>query len=363
MDNRQKYVVGGGNLKESKNPVNRGHKNSEPRNAVTNKQRSSNFELLRIVCMLLIICGHIIMVHKYNEIGDSSWIIRQVVRPFCMVAVNVFVLISGYFGIKLNTKKLWKLNWMVTFYCVVFLLMGYAVGFHGFEARKDWMQFMPVVTKQYWFITVYFALCLVSPFLNKLVEVLDKEMYKKLLLTCFALFVVLPTFAVILNFKTITLDSGYGLINFMFLYLLGRYIRLHFTSTWSKNKYLLAYFCSMSIMAAFQILYSKLLGFDFDALISYDTLFTFTGAVCLFLFFQQLRFTSKFINTLAAPCLAVYVIHINPIIFHPLFADLLHVREYNGVSYIAELIVLPFVIYAVCAAIEILRAKAISMLR
>lgn len=331
--------------------------------AIVRNKRSSSFELLRIVCMLFIICGHIVMVHEYGEFEDSSWYIGQVVRPFCMVAVNVFVLISGYFGIKLNTKKLWKLNWMVTFYCVVFLLMGYAMGFHGFEARKDWMQLVPVVTKQYWFITVYFALCLVSPFLNKMVEVLEKEMYKKLLLTCFALFVVLPTFAVILNFKTITLDSGYGLINFMFLYLLGRYLRLHFTPTWSKYKYLLAYFCSMSIMAAFQILYSKLLGFDFDALISYDTLFTFTGAVCLFLYFQQLRFTSKLINALAAPCLAVYVIHINPIIFHPLFEDVLKVKGYNGVSYIAELIVLPFVIYAVCAAIEILRTKAISMLR
>lgn len=319
------------------------------------KQRSSNFELLRIVCMLLIICGHIVMVHGYDELGDSSWYIKQVVNPFCTVAVNVFVLISGYFGIKLNTKKFWKLNWMVTFYCVAFLLMGNAMGFHGFEARKDWMQFVPVVTKQYWFITVYFALCLFSPFLNKLVEVLEKEVYKKLLLTCFALFVVLPTFAVILNFKTITLDSGYGLINFMFLYLLGRYIRLHFTPTWSKYKYLLAYFCSMSIMAAFQILYSKLLGFDFDALISYDTLFTFTGAVCLFLYFLQLRFTSKIINTLAAPCLAVYVIHINPIIFRPLFEDVLHVNSYYGINYIACLVLLPFVIYITCAVLESIR--------
>lgn len=51
------------------------------------KTRSSNFELLRIVCMLLIICGHIIMVYKYEEIYDSSWYIKQIVRPFCAVAV------------------------------------------------------------------------------------------------------------------------------------------------------------------------------------------------------------------------------------------------------------------------------------
>lgn len=322
---------------------------------VGKKQHSSNFELLRIVCMLLIICGHIVMVHGYDEVGDSSWYIKQVVNPFCTVAVNVFVLISGYFGIKQNKKKLWKLIWMVTFYCAVFLCLSLYLGIHQLSIMKDWMQLVPVVTKQYWFITVYFALCLVSPFLNKLVEVLEKEMYKKLLLTCFALFVVLPTFAVILNFKTITLDSGYGLINFMFLYLLGRYIRLHYTPSW--NKYLFAYFCSMSVMAAFQILYSKLLGFDFDALISYDTLFTFTGAVSLFFFFQQLGFTSKIINALAAPCLAVYVIHINPIIFRPLFENVLHVNSYYGMNYIASLVLFPFVIYITCAILESLRIK------
>lgn len=185
------------------------------------QERISSFELLRVACMMLIICGHIILNHGYSTLFDNSWYIQQILRPFSVVAVNTFVLVSGYFGINQAPKKLGSLNWMVTFYCVAFLLMGYAMGFHGFEARKDWMQFVPVVTKQYWFITVYFALCLVSPFLNKLVEVLDREMYKKLLQTCFALFVVLPTFAVILNFKTITLDSGYGLINFMFLYMLG----------------------------------------------------------------------------------------------------------------------------------------------
>lgn len=321
------------------------------------KQRSSNFELLRIVCMLLIICGHIVMVHGYDEVGDSSWYIKQMVNSFCTVAVNVFVLISGYFGIKQNTKKLWKLNWMVTFYCAVFLLLSLYLGIHQLSIMKDWMQLVPVVTKQYWFITVYFALCLVSPFLNKLVEVLYKEIYKKLLLTCFALFVVLPTFAVILNFKTITLDSGYGLINFMFLYLLGRYIRLHFSPTWNRYKYLLGYLCLMSVMAVFQILYSKLLGFDFDALISYDTLFTFIGAVCLFLYFQQLNFSCKLINTLAAPCLAVYVIHINPIIFRPLFEDVLNVKGYNGVSYIVCLILLPIAIYVACAIVETIRIK------
>lgn len=313
--------------------------------------------------MLLIICGHIIMAHGYDVVGDSSWYIKQVVSPFCTVAVNVFVLISGYFGIKLNYKKLWSLNWMVTFYCLLFLLLALYFDIHTLSIKKDWMQLVPVITKQYWFITVYFALCLVSPFLNKLIEVLDKDMYKKLLLTCFALFLILPTFAVILNFKTITLDSGYGLINFMFLYMLGRYLKLHHQDRWPRHRYLLSYLASSITMTIFQVCYSKLLGFDFEALASYDTIFTFIGAVSLFMYFSHLQFASKVINQLAAGCLAVYVIHINPTIFHWLFVDFMHVKDFLGICYIILLVFVPFVIYFSCILIDIMRQQLFNLIK
>lgn len=116
--------------------------------------RDSNIELLRIICMLFIICGHIIMVHKYENTFDSSWYINQVIRPFCTVSVNIFILITGYFGLKLKYKKLLTLNGMVTFYSVGFLIISIILGIHTLTFSKDWMQLLPVVTKQYWFITI-----------------------------------------------------------------------------------------------------------------------------------------------------------------------------------------------------------------
>lgn len=62
------------------------------------------------------------------------------------------------------------------------------------------MFLVPVLTKNYWFITIYFALCPVSPYLNLLVEHLDKRNFQRLLVTCFGLFVVLPTIGWCLNF-------------------------------------------------------------------------------------------------------------------------------------------------------------------
>lgn len=320
-------------------------------------QRFSNFELLRIVCMLLIICGHVIMLHEYGEVGDSSWYIGQIVRPFCMVAVNVFVLISGYFGINLNYKKLLKINWMVTFYCVFFLIITLLIGIHTFNPRTDWMQFVPVVTRQYWFITVYITLCLISPYLNLLVDKLDKLIFERMLIALFWVFCILPTLGNILNFQSVTNDAGYGLVNFVFLYMLGRYLKLYYIPKKKRSFYLMVYCGSMFMLAIFQIIYSKLLNFSFDALISYDTIFVMIGGVNLFLYFSQLTFTNKVINSLALPCLAVYVIHLNPLFCEYLFFEILRVRLFTGWGYVICLVILPCMLYLVCYAIELCRLK------
>lgn len=325
--------------------------------------RSSNFELLRIVCMLMIICGHIIMVHECEVIGSFSWYIKQLLSPYCVVAVNVFVLISGYFGINLKYKKLWGLNWMTTFYSTLFLIVMVWSGLHDIDLKKDWMYLFPVITKRYWFITVYFALCFVSPALNKLVEILNETLFRKILISCFCLFVILPTIGFVLNFPSITGDAGYGLINFMFLYLLGRYIRLYYNVSVKKYYYLFGYFCAMAICGVFLVIYSNLLGFTFDALMSYDTVFVFIGALCLFLYFKEMNICSNTINKLAVPCLAVYILHLHPLFFDYFVKNILPVNDFQGLKYLLLLFCAPFVVYLVCAIIELCRLRIILLFR
>ena len=129
----------------------------------TSSIRESNMELLRVLCMLFIVCGHITLAHKFDLMGDSSYYINYFFRSFAVVAVNVYVLISGYYGIKLKVKKLGEINTMVTVYSVLFVLFSLWVGINELQIRKDFLFLFPVITKQYWFITVYFVLCFLSP--------------------------------------------------------------------------------------------------------------------------------------------------------------------------------------------------------
>ena len=76
--------------------------------------RNSNIELLRIVSMLMVVVLH------FNNNGANTGIVNMpevlterltwgfLVESLCLVAVNCFVLISGYFSIKLKVRSLLK---------------------------------------------------------------------------------------------------------------------------------------------------------------------------------------------------------------------------------------------------------------
>lgn len=68
------------------------------------KERQINYELLRIIAMLMIVSLHYLSKGgllgdpsraKMSATGYAAWLLEA----FCLVAVNVYVLISGYFGV------------------------------------------------------------------------------------------------------------------------------------------------------------------------------------------------------------------------------------------------------------------------
>ncbi len=85
------------------------------------KIRESNFELLRIVAMLLVILVHIVATFNFPTIEDIS---KAPIESFgfnlastlSLGAIHLFVLISGYFGIRLSVRSVFSLLFQVVFY-------------------------------------------------------------------------------------------------------------------------------------------------------------------------------------------------------------------------------------------------------
>lgn len=74
--------------------------------------RQSNFELLRLVAMLLILIQHCLLhTEGFTDsiyAGDSpvAYYLSTLLIGCTMIAVNAFVMLSGYFGIHTSLKRI-----------------------------------------------------------------------------------------------------------------------------------------------------------------------------------------------------------------------------------------------------------------
>lgn len=147
--------------------------------------RESKFELLRIVAMIFIIIHHYaihggILMAETNEINKYVAIF---IYSFGQVAVNIFILISGYFLInsKFSIKKFLKTILQVLFYTLAIFIL-YLI----FKGAPDWYTIktciFPIMSGTYWFITTYIMLYCLSPYINRLIENMNQKEHKNLII-------------------------------------------------------------------------------------------------------------------------------------------------------------------------------------
>lgn len=321
-------------------------------------KRASQFELLRIICMLLIIMNHMIMVH--NDNNEASTTISLLLRSFTRAAVDAFVIISGYFGIKFKAKKLAKLLTQTWFYSVTsFLLVVFLLNLQSFTINKDFLAFFPTFSRQYWFVTVYIGLYCISPFLNKFIESSSKKTLQKFLIVGVVLFYIWPTAAYLVNARHLVEDSGYGIVNFSYLYILGRYLNLHFIDKHNCSWHFRNYLIIGIVLFISQYIISHILGFEFSAWFSYDSIFVLIAAVSLFLCFKHLKIQSSKINALAAPCIAIYLFHYSPYVWDN-FTNYIGLINAPIFLYITSVFSLPIIIYLLGVVIENIREKCLK---
>lgn len=263
-------------------------------------ERNSSFELLRLLCIY-----GIIAMHTFGSIDSAmapgSIVSQVLVNSIGNAGVTCFILISGYFGIRFDLKKLIRLDLMIIFFT---LLGTIAVG--NFSVKTLIKACIPVISRQYWFITCYFALCILAPFLNQIPERLSQAQFRNLLLVLLLLFSVIPT----VTTYDIMQDAGKGLAHFVMIYLLGRYLALyHGTLAYRKGHLGLGILLSTVLIFALD----GMLTFLHDGTV-YNTfsrdcsLLIIASSVFIVLCFSQMHFTNRIVNRVAGDVLAVYVL-------------------------------------------------------
>ena len=203
---------------------------------------------------------------------------------------------------KFSYRKVAELLVTVAFYGVVIYLIRAAIQGQTVQFLGLIKSAVPYFFGSYWFIKTYLILYLLAPFLNKGLIRLDINGYRRLLLTQILLFSVWYS----VGLSAPLIDDGYGIINFVTLYLIGGYIRRFsdecavlrwFNSLRSFFAYLICV-----LMTAFVSIFINPFGYAFCTSI-------FASAF-LFLAFQKLpERETKWINTLSSKAFDVFFVH------------------------------------------------------
>lgn len=266
-------------------------------------QRSSNFELLRILSIVLILLMHTYSQAQNNDMTSGNYYLGVLINSIGNIGVSCFILISGYFGINFKKFKFIQLIILTTFYSIVLYLINY-----GFTiSNKLFNALLVIPLYKNWFIACYLILMLLSPYLNAYISASTKKNLEKLLMILFIVFSVLPT---IFNtpYYTILTGGGKCLVYMIFLYLIGRYIRIYRNKNVKKKKaaglFLLmtAIICSLNIGMGF-LLKKPCSIYALDC-----SPFILTSAISVFYLFKSFVFQSKLINYLASSTIAVYLL-------------------------------------------------------
>lgn len=264
------------------------------------KTRNSGIELFRILCLILIF-----WMHGSSNAGENAagtWM-RIFTETIGNMGVSCFILITGYFGLRLNGRKLIKLDLMLVFYCWIGLFFQLLWGAE-IEMETKLTYIFPVIGKRSWYFTCYFVLALLSPFLNEMIEKMTQTRLRQLILTMLLIFSGVTTFC----FYDIMDDGGKGIIHMILMYLIGRYIGLYLDKKEYQTRKLAGVFAGVLLLnfalntALYVVTGSVQSRFARD-----NTLFTIAEAVCAFLIFKNIRFENKFINAAAVHVPAVFI--------------------------------------------------------
>ena len=91
-----------------------------------NIERKSNFELLRIIAMFMIIFHHISVHSNFNNLTTTNLLYLKFIQIGGKIGVNIFVLISGYFLInteRIKINKIFKLWGQMLFYSLLIYIV------------------------------------------------------------------------------------------------------------------------------------------------------------------------------------------------------------------------------------------------
>lgn len=325
---------------------------------INSKSRLSSIELLRLLSMFGVLIVH-------ADFGALGWpsqsellstpiytILRIFIEAFAIVAVNVFVLISGWFGIKFRWSSLFKLLFQCAFFFFGIYFIGRICNLTQISFFKG-IYMCLMMSENAWFIKCYIGMYIFAPVMNSFIANSSEKQIKTFLL----LFFVFQSIYGWISNGAAFIKDGYSAFSFMGLYILARYIAIY-RPLWSKGsiyKDFIMYIILSTATATGIITFLYFGNFYHIIFLKYCSIFIICAALFLLLAFSKLSFYNKFVNWIAASCLAVYLFHF--ILFAQIMRPWIQniASKYNGLIMIFLIFILLSAFYIFAILIDKIR--------
>lgn len=218
---------------------------------------------------------------------------------FLCIAVNLFVLISGYWSIRLTVKNVLNLYFLCLFYnLLAFVVLSYTES----NSIKDLVKCFFITKTDNWFFPTYFWLMFFAPICNFCIQSMEINKLRIVV----GLLVFLNVFSgYFAGFNANA--NGYTVQHLILIYMIGGYIQRDVIEL--KSKICIFGYVLIAVINAllcfFFVKYTHLNGMYF---FGYNNPLVIVESVLVFLFFKNIQFQSKSVNSLAKTVVAVLLI-------------------------------------------------------
>ena len=327
---------------------------------VISSGRKSNIELLRIICMILLIAHHCV-IHGgaiNNEVG-MNWFISWFLVPVGKICFVAFLAISSWFLVDktFKSERFFKTWLQVLFYSLGGALLAFMLG--APMTWRNWFSaFLPITGNSHGFAAAYLAFYLTTPFLG----MVAKKITKYQLIFLISILLYFQVFS-----KGVAFISQYAQILFseLQLFILIYFILLYFkkfglgifNSRVFNISVILVSWGILFILMCLRINTNNYIEFFFS--INNDEsgiLYIISGCSLFFLFNSFNVPTIPWVNKVASTTFGILLIHDHNFLRISFWTQLLHVQDWHYSSnFILYLIITTIFVFTVCGIIDWLR--------
>ncbi|MCR5565504.1 MAG: acyltransferase [Clostridiales bacterium] len=286
--------------------------------------RESGIELLRILAAMAVVLLHYNDPMAFDAVagGSPRQYILFLLESMAICAVDLFIVISGFFlsgTQKRSFRKLFELIFQVIFYREVLYLLTCVLSHKEISLSTMAGNMIP----NNYFIILYGALYLISPFINISLRKLDSRQWKILMVVMVCVFslwnIAVDLGEEILGYEISGISTfsqkgsirGFNIMNFCLAYVIGAYLRYGAVPAWMEKKRNLglAWLGTVLLIFLWSIGTEKLVRLELRSAWMYHNPLVLLSAALLFQFFRQIRFRNRTINRMAGAAFSCFLVH------------------------------------------------------